>query len=271
MAYAQSTLEEIVDSERSMILDASARYGRHYKHARAATMYLTLCIVGMDHDRSDTLGRLLSLMKKHHMLAFLSALRLHKVQAMMDLRHVLEAGAAAAYAILNPDIHDFVEVDPFGIMDPSQKLTRNRYGWLNENYPDKSKWISETKDRINNQTAHANIISADSTFRMEDGDGRAATSFFDIEDEYFAKADLWLISSAAITLMDLFYGVANGVAQATGRSVVEFRADFLCAVRGLAIESNSLVEELKASDRFKAAMRKEEHRAEARADSEGRG
>ena len=49
-------------------------------------MYLTLCIASVDLDRADTFGRLFSLMKKHHTLSVFSALRLHKVQAMMDLR-----------------------------------------------------------------------------------------------------------------------------------------------------------------------------------------
>ena len=42
---------------------------------------------------------------------------------MINLRHVLEAGAAAAYAIANPNIEGFVDVDEFGIMDPSKDLT----------------------------------------------------------------------------------------------------------------------------------------------------
>ena len=49
--------------------------------------------------------------------------------------------------------------------------------------------------------------------------------FFDIEDEYFVKADLWLTSSVAITLMDFFFGVAGQVAGG-GHGVMEFRPDF---------------------------------------------
>ena len=60
------------------------------------------------------------------MLGFLSALRLHHVQTMMNLRQVLEAGSAAAYAIANPKIEDFVDTDDFGIMDPSKELTSKR-------------------------------------------------------------------------------------------------------------------------------------------------
>ena len=67
--------------------------------------------------------------------------------------------------------------------------------------------------------------------------------FFDIEDEYFIKGDLWLISSVAITLMDFFFGVAGNVATG-GRAVMEFRPDFQRTVQGLAAESNALHAEL---------------------------
>jgi hypothetical protein len=63
MNYPQSTLEEIIDSERAMILDARTRYGRHYTHARETTLYLSHCIESMKDDRADTFGRLFSLLK----------------------------------------------------------------------------------------------------------------------------------------------------------------------------------------------------------------
>jgi len=124
MDFPQATLEEIVSSESVMVLSGRARYGRNYNFAREGTLYLTQCIVSLDHDRGDTLARLLALTKKHQILAFLSALRLHRVQARMDLRQVLEAGSAAAYAIANPGIGGFVDIDSFGIMDPSQELAK---------------------------------------------------------------------------------------------------------------------------------------------------
>lgn len=240
-----------------MLLDASERYGQHYNHARNTAIYLTLCIKSIERDRVDMFGRLFSLMKKHHTLSFFSALRLHKVQAMMDLRQVLEAGAAAAFAITHPETHHFANVDAFGIMDPSQKLTSKRYKWLEKNYPHISEWVSSTKGRINNHAAHANIISADNTFRMTDDRAFANTPFFDVEDEYFVKGDLWLISSVAITLMDLFFGVAGDVARA-GRSVIEFRDDFQHTIHGLAFENNALLTKIQASERYQKAMQKAE-------------
>ena len=122
-----------------------------------------------------------------------------------------------------------------------------------------------TKGKINNQAAHANIVSADATFRVDQTTNVMAMPFFDVEDEYFVQADLWLISSAAITLMDLFYCVAKDVAQATGRSVVEFRPDFPDSIRSLAAESNALLDEIKGNDRYKTAKRKEKERSEAKA------
>ncbi len=256
MTYPQSTLEEIIDSERAMLLDAPKRYEQHYKHARATTMYLTLCIASVELDRVDTFGRLFSLMKKHHTLSFFSTLRLHKAQAMMDLRQVLEAGSAAAFAITHPEAEHFVDVDAFGIMNPSQKLTSKRYKWLEKNYPDKSAWISSTKNTINNSAAHANIISGDNTFRMADDRSAASAPFFDVEDEYFVKADLWLTSSVAIQLMDLFFGVAGDVARVAGRSVIEFRDDFQRTVNRLASENKALLAEIQASERYQKVMQK---------------
>jgi hypothetical protein len=263
MAYPQSTLEQIVDSERSMFLDAESRYGRYFKFARTSTMYLTLCVVAVEYDRSDTFGRFFSLMKKHHTLAFLSALRLHKVQAMVNLRLVLEAGAGAAYAIANPDFRGFADIDAFGIMDTSKKLSK-QYKWLKDHYPEASKDIEDIKKQINDQNAHANIISAHATFLADPATDVVALPFFDAEDEHIVQTDLWRIGRAAITLMELFYGITKEVALEIGRSVVEFRPDFPNAILGLKVDSDALLDEIKESDRYKTALRKEQERSEAK-------
>jgi len=101
MKWGQSTLEEITESERQMLLSAKERFGNHYVNARASSVFLSRCIVAVEHDRMN-FGRFLALAKKHHMLAIMSAVRLHKVQAMMNLRQVLEAGAAAALRLQIP-------------------------------------------------------------------------------------------------------------------------------------------------------------------------
>src|SRR5215813_3086364 len=91
-------------------------------------------------------------------LALLSTLRLHKVQAYMVLRQALEAGAAAAFVIANPEPEHFAKTDAQGFIDPSQELTRKRYKWLDKHFPAGSDVIKEKKRLINNSTAHANIV-----------------------------------------------------------------------------------------------------------------
>jgi hypothetical protein len=217
-------------------------------------VYLSLCIDSVNHDRM-MFGRLFAQMKKHHMLALLSTLRLHKVQAMMNLRQVLEAGASAAFAVAHTETQHFADEDDHGILDPSQALTKKRYRWLDQHYPDKSRWIKDTKERINLSTAHSNIVSADSTFRVADAGDRIDAPFFDIEDEYFVKTDLWLVASIALTLMDLIYGVNKG------RDVVGFRPDFANTIGTMATENNALLDEMKNTDRYKRAMEKITQRA----------
>jgi hypothetical protein len=249
MEFSQSTLEEIIESERLMLLASRERYGSYFGHARECSIFLSRSVTAVDHDRM-MFSRFFSLMKKHHMLALLSILRLHKVQAMMNLRQVLEAGAAAAFAIANPELHHFADTDKQGLLDPAQALTKKRYQWLDQNYRQKSEWIKAKKEQINLSTAHANIVSSESTFRVADAGGMINAPFFDIEDEYTAKADLWQTGSIALTLVDLFYGVNQG------RNVIEFCPGFTCHVGRLAQDNEALINEIKSTDRFKQALAK---------------
>lgn len=195
-------------------------------------------------------GRFFSLLKMHHTLALLSVVRLHAVQAAMNLRQGLEAGASAAFAIANPEVQHFAETDAQGLLDPSQDLARKRYKWLDQHYRGKSDWIKQTKEQINVSAAHANIVSSGSVFRIADAGDAISAPFFDIEDEYFVKVALWRIGSVAITLMDLFYGVNQG------RDVLDFCPDFALHLQHAAKESDALLDELKATDRFKRAAEK---------------
>ncbi len=262
MVYPQSTIDEIAESELRMVLDGAARYGPNYKNAFNATMYLSLCIGSFTQDRADTFGRLLALMKKQQLLALLSALRLHNVQMMMNLRQVLEAGAAAAYAIANPNVEDFVDIDDFGIMDPSAKLLGKRYKWLGERYPVASNWIKEKKDEINANSAHANIISGSRTFHVSEDGKKVSTPFFDFEDTDYVKIDLWLVGNVAVNFMSFFYGVASDVARAGG-SVVEIRPDFEPMIQSMSAENESLRGAIMRSDRYKAAMQRQAQRERA--------
>lgn len=206
-------------------------------------------------------GRLFSLMKKHHTLSLFSTVRLHRVQSMMNLRHVLEAGAAAAFAIAHPESHHFVVADTFNILYPSKKLTNKRYKWLEIMHPAKSAWIKSIKTSINESTAHANVISGDSNFRIDSDNTSANLPFFDFEDDYRVKCDLWLIGAVGLELMDLLFVTTNDLAR-TGRAVIDFRQEFQHTFQGIAAENNKLLVELKSSDRFQSVLSKLKQRNE---------
>jgi hypothetical protein len=249
MDLLQSTLEEITESEGKMPLLARTRYGEFYKNAVACSIFLSNCIAEIHHSRM-MFARFLALTKKHHMLAVLSTVRLHRVQAMMNLRQVLEAGAAAAFAIANPEVHHFAEMDKQGILDASPQLARKRYRWLNKHYPTKSEWIRATKDRINESAAHANVVSSENVFRVDEEEKVANTPFFDIEDDYFVKVDLWQSAAVGLELMDLFYGVNKG------REVLTFHPESAQIIKQLARTTDALLAERKATERYKRTAAK---------------
>jgi hypothetical protein len=239
--------KQVVESERLMVLTAPERYGMYYTHAFEASAFLSNFIKSLDGDRL-VFGRFYSLIKNHHLLALLSTVRLHEAQSTMNLRHVLEAGACAAFAIAKPDSSHFVTTDSQGLLNSSKKLTGKIYSWLDENYPDGSKNIKAMKDIINASTAHANLVFTGSNFR--ENEGSISSPFFDYEDIYFVKTDLWRIGKIAISLLDLFYGVNQGL------NVINFVDDFHVRLDALVMQSKAIHAEMTSTDRYKAAAMK---------------
>jgi hypothetical protein len=255
MTLKQSTLEEIIESERELVRTANERYGKHSWHARDSVIFLSRCIIAVDPDRM-MFARFLSLMKKQLFLALLSTLRLHKVQAMMNLRQVLEAGAAAAFAIANPEPKHFAKTDQNGFIDPAQDLTKKRYDWLAQHFPEASDAIREKKSLINNFAAHANIVVTRQTFEVNDAGDEISTPFFDVEDEYHVKTDLWLTASISSALMDLLYGVNKT------RGVLEFTSDFELHLHRLYEQNAALLTEMKSAQRYKQALARSQKASE---------
>jgi len=242
--FKQRTIGEILDSERAMVLSAPERYASYYTHALDASVFLSTFIKSLDEDRF-VFGRFHSQVKKHHLLALFSTVRLHEVQSTMNLRQVLEAGACAAFAIANPGPGHFVTTDSQGVLNSSQKLTGKIYKWLDEHYPDGSKNIKSIKDLINASTVHTNLAFTGSNFREKDGG--VSSPFFDFEDPYFVKTDLWRIGNIAISLLDLFYGVNQNL------NVIKFVDDFHDRFDALVAQSKEIHAEMTATDRYKAA------------------
>jgi hypothetical protein len=210
MNFNRKSIGDIIESERLMGLSAPQRYGAYYTLALDLSLFLSLVVKSIDCDYA-IFARFFSQVKKHHLLAIFSTVRLHQIQAMMNLRQVLEAGACAAFAIDNPDPAHFANTTAEGTLDASQTLTNKRYQWLKLHFPEGSSCIKAMKDQINNSTAHANIIYTQKNFGVDDRRKEFSTPFFDIEDDYFVTGDLLMASGIALRLIDLFYGVNSGV------------------------------------------------------------
>ena len=244
MDLEQKTIGDIIESERWLVIAAPDRYGAFYTHALDASMFLGSFIKTLDPDRF-VFGRYHSWVKKHHLLALFSTVRLHQVQATMNLRQVLEAGSLAAYAIANPEPSHFVTEDKNGLLNPSPKLTGIIYKWLDHRYPESSQSLKQMKDLINASTGHANLVYTGSNFRVVDNE--ISSPFFDIEDDYVVSRDLWRIGNIAINLLGLFYNVNENVGS------IKLVEDFLQRLDALTDQNKALHAEMTSTDRYKAA------------------
>jgi hypothetical protein len=247
--WPQSTIVEITDSEAAMVHTAEERFGEYYRNALLTSVLLSRCVVSIDHTRMH-FGRFLALAKKHHSLAVLSIVRLHKVQAMMNHRQTIEAGCAAAFAIAKPEDEHFFKIDEQGFVVSPQKLRDKRYRWLDENFKSRSDLVETRKKQINDNYSYTNIVSTDSIFQVDDTGALANSPFFDVEDKHLVKTDLWLASTIGLELVDWFYGVNQG------RDVIEFKPNFVDEVQVLAKVTNAHQDEMMATDRYKRAMAK---------------
>ena len=191
MDFKQSTIGEILDSEREMVMHGADRYGPYFVNAAELNSLLGTGMVKSIKGDRFVFALFLGHVKKYHTLALFSAVRLHRVQAVMNLRQVLEAGACAAYAIANTDPADFADVKEDGTLDPSQKLTNKRYEWLDKNTPEGSAGIKRVKSAINESGAHANIVTAHDNFRVNFEAGRFDSPFFDYDDNVLVMSWSW--------------------------------------------------------------------------------
>jgi len=234
----QSTLPEIIETEHRLVISPAQRYREYYTHAEATTAFISLFPKSVP-PTLPIFARFWSLTKKHHLLALLSTVRLHQTQAMMNLRQTLEAAVCTAFAIVHTDPALFADSTEDGILDPSQTLSRKRYKWLDDNFPDASLYIKTHKDQINKSTAHANIVYTHRVFERREKE--YYLPFFDREDDYYTCADLYTIGAIGISLMNLFYGVNDRFGKP-----IEFVKDFEAQLLALNAQSEALQKEMLA-------------------------
>lgn len=200
----QQTIGDILEKENEFVLDAEKRYGDFFKNAASFNALLHSFIKEVKVE-GWIFSMFLSQVRKHHTLALFSAVRRHHIQTQLDLRQTIEAGANAAYAIANPNEQDFVVDVSDGSLDAPKSLTEKRYQWLENNYKQHSDFLKNQKGVINRSSAHQNMIYGFQNFAFDEmTKARFQTPFFDIEDEYMIKTNLWFIGNLAWALLHLF-------------------------------------------------------------------
>lgn len=232
MKIKQNTLQDIIDTEKDLILRAPSKYDEFFDFALESFVLIENFIKSINPE-AFIFAAFLSQIRKHHTLALLSSVRLHHVQTMMNLRQVLEAGSCAAYAIANHNSEDFKN----GKRD---KI----YKWLKSNYLNKSEEIKRIKGLINSSAAHSNVIYAHKNYSPDMKNKRFNTPFFDFEDEFCVKADLWLTGNVAMGLMDLFYEINRDY------NMLVFSDNFIEEIKKLQIKNNSLRNKVLGDKRF---------------------
>ncbi len=244
MDFKQGTIDEILTSEHEMVLCGHERYGEYFENALEFYKLLDEFIKSVNPDRFIFVI-FLTQIKKHYILSLFSILRLHHVQAQMDARQVLEAGACAAYAIAKPDQSGFAETGEHGVLEIGKKVTGKIYKWLNGNFPDGSKAIKNVKGVINNSAAHSNIAYAHKSFKFDNKRGLFEAPFFDFEDKFLVQADLWQLGNIALLLMDLFCGINKKY------NVIKFSDSFFDQLKLLGDKNQKIKEKMMKTKRFK--------------------
>jgi hypothetical protein len=250
--FKQARVSDIIESERLMVLSAPERFSYFYDNAMGTSYLLGHGIVGMPHHRS-LVARWGSQLKKYHLLAIFSFVRLHQVQGLMNLRQVVEAAVDAAFAVAHvDDIKDYGYVDKHGAIMTPQSFKKKRYAWLAANYKDGSDNLQAMKNAINRYGSHASVVQTMHNFQtqFDAATPHFGTSFFDAEDAYHVKTDLWRSADVALAVLDLLYGVNRHF------GVLTYAGDYLTRFNELARQHEVLGEEMRATERFQDAQRK---------------
>lgn len=164
MNIKQKTLQDIIDSEKDLLTTAEKDYGEYFENALGFNSLLNNFIKSLNDPEKYIFLAFFSQIKKNHTLALFSSLRLHHVQAGMNLRQFIEASSWAIYAMRNKEIEKFCD-STNGFLDVNKKHTKGRNTWLLTNYKDASEKFNIQRGIINKSLAHSNIVYTFQNFK----------------------------------------------------------------------------------------------------------
>lgn len=204
--YDESTLNDILESEKQMVLDAKDKYDPFFSHVLEVRNFLPIFKnnVGI---KLYIFTIFFSQIEKYTTLALLSAVRLHHTQTGMNLRQLAESAWRAAYALWVEDTTKFYTYGSDGMLNhDTDILKKEKNKRLKTNYKEKSEKFVKIINHLNETLLHSNLIYAEQNMNMENiGKGIMTTQYFDYLDPYIVKHDLWFMAAICIDIFDLFY------------------------------------------------------------------
>jgi hypothetical protein len=235
-------LWEFLEEEKRLVLSWNKEYWEYFTNTLDLFLLLNDSIEEID-PTYLWFPIFLSSIKTHALLAILSTLRLHHVEAMMNLRQVLENSVWAAYALRHKDGADFFW--PTVLEHDAQKISNKWYKWIEKEFKQGSDFIKRQKNLINGSSAHANVVYAMGNFRFNPEEKSFGGSYFDEKDEYKIKSDLWLIWNTMMCIVDLFFWVNKE------KNVIKFISNFIQKLKDLEKINQKLKIELMKNKRYK--------------------
>lgn len=250
MEFKQDTIGDIIESESQMILHGAECYGDYFINASEFNTLLNGFIKSVDDPAKFIAIAFIFQIRKYHTLALFSAVRRHHIQTSMNLRYVIESAQWVAYAMGNEDQDKFCSKDSNGIISIEDQHEKAMYKWLDDNFKVKADETRRLKKVISGAGAHSNITYAFQNFEMKPfKDAGFKTTFFDPENDYWIKTDLWFVANTALGLLDLFYGVNQK------HNVFKFVDDFGPKFKVLVDQNNQLKNEMMQTENYKRSQK----------------
>jgi hypothetical protein len=134
----------IVDGEWILTKDAEETYGEYFKHTKESLSLFLEFIKEID-PKATTFVRFFSQVQNHAILALLSIVRKHDVQAGMNIRQMIEHSRLAVYALYYDDESNFYCRDDRGVAHQRGKVVSKARAFLDKNFKEESSVLKKTK------------------------------------------------------------------------------------------------------------------------------
>ena len=230
------------EEEHKLVMTARERYGEVFVTVNELIRFLLRFFEIVKPLEGYIFVLYLSLTRNSLLLGLLSAVRLHQVQAALNMREALEAGARAAYALVFPERNRFIIEKNDGTLEEKNNLKVTCYEWLETNYPAESGKIKSLKNGINKFFVHAKLITIQSIPELSER--KFLLRDFDGDDTLLVKASLWLLADIALDLIDLLAKVSSKT------KIIKLITDFKGKMREYRNTTEDIKKELMAHSRF---------------------